>query len=241
ASTLGQIVLADGTTMVTANTTYTLAQIQGMQFQTAANANGGPATFSWNVQDSGGTANGGVDTLNESLTVTVGAVNDQPVRTAGSVSNLSVLQDSGTTSLGLNGLAYGSGGGADEAGQTLTYKVTAVPAPTLGQIVLADGTTAVTANTTYTLSQLQGMQFQTAANANGGPATFSWSVQDSGGTANGGANTLNESLSISVMAVNPGPSVVVPSSQVTLSTGISFCASNNNQILVNDNYVGANT
>src|SRR5581483_6152984 len=205
ASTLGQIVLADGTTMVTANTTYTLAQIQGMQFQTAANANGGPATFSWSVQDSGGTANGGVDTLNESLTVSVGAVNDQPVRTAGTVNNLSVLEDSGTTSLGLSGLAYGAGGGADEAGQTLTYKVTAVPASTLGQIVLADGTTVVTANTTYTLSQLQGMQFQTAANANGGPATFSWSVQDSGGTANGGIDTLNESLTVSVTAVNDQP------------------------------------
>src|SRR6185436_10190879 len=62
-----------------------------------------------------------VDTLSESLTVTVGTVNDQPVRTAGTVADLAVLEDSGTTSLGLGGLTYGVGGGADEVSQTLTY------------------------------------------------------------------------------------------------------------------------
>src|SRR5439155_1210358 len=112
---------------------------------------------------------------------------------------------SGTTALGLGSLAYGPGGGSGEAGQSLTYKVTAVPAATLGTIVLADGTTTVTANTTYTLAQLQGMQFKSAANATGGPDTFSWSVQDSGGTTNGGVDTLTETLSITVAAVNDVP------------------------------------
>src|SRR6185295_14169316 len=205
AATLGSIVLADGTTTVTANTTYTLAQLQGMQFQTALNAVGGPATFSWTIQDSGGTANGGVDTLSESLTVTVGTVNDQPVRTAGTVADLAVLEDSGTTSLGLGGLTYGVGGGADEVSQTLTYTVTAIPAAALGQIVLADGTTAVTAGSTYTLAQLRGMQFLAAANATGGPATFSWTIADDGGTANGGVDTLSESLTVTVGAVNDQP------------------------------------
>src|SRR5205807_2492971 len=155
AAALGNIVLADGVTVVIANTNYTLAQLHGMTFQTAANANGGPATFTWTVRDNGGTANGGVDTLTESLTITVTAVNDQPVRTAGTVNNLTVLEDSGTTSLGLGTLAYGPGGGVDEAGQTQAYQVTTVPAATLGNIVLADGVTVVTANTNYTLAQLQ--------------------------------------------------------------------------------------
>src|SRR4029079_10177392 len=97
------------------------------------------------------------------------------------------------------------GGGSDEAGQTLTYKVTAVPAGTLGTIVLADGTTTVTANTTYTLAQLQGMQFQTALHAKGGRATCSWTIQDSGGTTNGGVDTLSESLTITTTAVNDVP------------------------------------
>ena len=106
-------------------------------------------------------------TAGSSLTVT--AVNDAPVRTGGAVNDLTVLENSGTTSLGLGALAYGNGGGADEAGQTLTFTVTAVPSATLGDIVLADNTTVVTVNTAYTLNQLQGMQFRAAAGANGGP------------------------------------------------------------------------
>ena len=63
---------------MTANTNYSLAEIQGMQFHTASNANGN-GTFGFIVQDDGGTANGGVDTLSNSLTITVNPVNDAPV------------------------------------------------------------------------------------------------------------------------------------------------------------------
>src|SRR5438552_14050164 len=70
--------LADGTTQVTANTTVTLAQLQGLKYKTVANANGS-GNLTWTVQDSGGTANGGVDTLTETLSITVSAVNDASV------------------------------------------------------------------------------------------------------------------------------------------------------------------
>ena len=60
------------------------------------------------------------------------AVNDAPVRTAGTVSPLTVNEDAAITSLGLAGVTYGPGGGADEAAQTFTYTVTGVPAATLG-------------------------------------------------------------------------------------------------------------
>ena len=59
------------------------------------------------MQDDGGTANGGVDLLTESLSITVGDVNDQPVRTAGNPAPISVDEDSANTtavSLGLSGL-----------------------------------------------------------------------------------------------------------------------------------------
>jgi len=204
ASTLGNVVLADGTTLVSSGTIYSLTQLQGMQFQTVLNANGGPATFSFQVQDSGGTANGGSDTLIQALTISVTPVNDPPVRTAGTLNNLTVLEDSGLTSLGLGALAYSPGGGTDEAGQTLTYTVTAVPAPTLGNVVLADGVTVVTIGTSYSLTQLQGMQFQTVLHANGGPASFSFQVQDNGGTANGGADAITEALTITVTPAMTG-------------------------------------
>src|SRR6185312_3250156 len=96
AATLGHIVLADGSTVVTVGTSYTLAQLQGMQFQAAPEATGGPATFAWQVRDNGGTANGGIDILNESLTVTITPVNDAPQRVAGNASNLTVFENSGT-------------------------------------------------------------------------------------------------------------------------------------------------
>ena len=207
ASTLGDVVLADGTTVVNASDVLTLTQLQGLQFRTAANTNGGPATFSFTVTDDG-TTNGGADpqVLTESLTITVTEVNDQPVRTAGSVSNLTVAEDSGLTSLGLGSLAYSNGGGSDESGQILTYTVTAVPASTLGDVVLADGTTVVNASDVLTLTQLQGLQFRTAANTNGGPATFSFTVTDDG-TTNGGADpqAIAESMTITVTAVNDAP------------------------------------
>ena len=72
-----------------------------------------------------------------------GTVNQPPVRTAGTVANQTVLEDSGTTSLGLSTDAY-SPAPRMRPGR-LTYQVTRVPAATLGQIHLADGTTLVTA------------------------------------------------------------------------------------------------
>src|SRR5437868_4136302 len=144
-------------------------------------------------------------TQKQSLTITVSEVNDAPTRTAGSVSNVTVAEDSGTTSLGLGSVSY-STGPANESGQGLTYTVTAVPAGTLGDVVLADGSKGVSSDSTYTLAQIRGMQFKEAADANGGPASFSYTVSDDGTTA--GANdfkTLTQSLTSTVSKVNDEP------------------------------------
>src|SRR5207247_2369827 len=196
--------LSDGTTQVTANTTVTLAQLQGLKYKTVADANGS-GNLTWTVQDSGGTTNGGVDTLTETLGITVTAVNDVPVRTAGSPAPISVNEDSANTTavtLGMGSLTYSVGGGSDESSQTLTYKVTVIPA--FVTVWLADGTTQVTANTTVTLAQLQGLKYKTVADANGS-GNLTWTVQDSGGTTNGGVDTLTENLGITVTGVNDVP------------------------------------
>src|SRR5204863_291306 len=104
--------------------------------------------------------------------------------------------------LGLSSLTYGAGGGSDESWQTLTYKVTASPAPITAH--LADGTTQVTAGGTVTLAQLQGLKYKTVADANGS-GSLTWTDQDSGGTANSGVDTLTESQSITISAVNAAP------------------------------------
>src|SRR5256885_2277645 len=133
------VYLADGVTQVTSGGTVTLAQLQGLKYKTVADANGS-GSLTWTIQDNGGTANSGVDTLTERQSITVSAVNDVPVRTAGSYSAISVNEDSANTTaltLGLSSLTYGPGGGSDEASQTLTYKVPGVPS--LITVWLSDG------------------------------------------------------------------------------------------------------
>ena len=46
------------------------------------------AASSYSITDDGGTTNGGVNTTSETITITVNAVNDAPVRTAGTVVSL---------------------------------------------------------------------------------------------------------------------------------------------------------
>ena len=101
--------------------------------------------FSWKVVDNGGTLNGGIDTLNESLNISITPVNDIPIRTAGTVAPLTVLENTGLASLGLSGLAY-SPGDADDAAQTLAYTVTAIPgAATRGCKTVAAANAAIAA------------------------------------------------------------------------------------------------
>ena len=95
-----------------------------------------------------------------SSTLTLAAVNDAPERTAGDVNILAVLEDSGTTSLGLSGLEYSPGGGNDELAQTLSYSITALPDNSVGVVKLADDTVAVEGQT-YTLEQIEGLKFAT--------------------------------------------------------------------------------
>ncbi|MBK9947789.1 MAG: tandem-95 repeat protein [Nitrospira sp.] len=189
---------------VTAGQVITVADITAgnLVFTPAADANGtGYASFTFSVRDSNNT----YDAAPNTLTVDVTAVNDAPIRTAGTVSNLTLSEDAGLASLGLGGVIYSPGGGADESGQTLTYAVTAIPSASVGDVFLADGTTQVTIGS-YTLADIQGMQFKPAANASGVTA-FQFNVYDSGGTANGGANTISQFILITVTAVNDAPTI----------------------------------
>ena len=185
----------------------------------------GTDTLTLFVDDQGNTG-GAAKTASDTATITVSPVNDAPVRTAGAVNNLTVLEDSGTTSLGLSGVTYGPGGGSDETSQTLTFEVTVIPDPnSFGKIYLADGTTQVTTGA-YTLAEIQGMRFAPVSDATGGPSFFSYTVRDSGGTANGGVDSISESIQISITPVNDAP-VLASIGNQTVNEGamLSFTAS----------------
>ncbi len=113
-------------TNVTAGQLVSAADIAAglLVFHPGANGNGTPYTsFTFQVQDNGGTANGGVglDASPNTLTFNVAAVNDPPSFTKGADQN--VVMSTGFYSV--PGWATDiSAGGADEAGQTLTFQVT---------------------------------------------------------------------------------------------------------------------
>ncbi|MFN5513958.1 MAG: aerolysin family beta-barrel pore-forming toxin, partial [Cyanobacteriota bacterium] len=143
--------------------------------------------------------------INRWISTSVAAVNDAPVLTSGQIKSIAIVSNfsSTTTSLGLEGLSYSPGGGSDEVTQTLTYNVTEIPGSNLGSIVLADETTVVTTNTFYTLDQLQGMKFKSVANP-AGSGNFKFIVKDNGNTADGGIDSLSQSLTITATANTSG-------------------------------------
>ena len=152
-------------------------------------------TISFQVNDGVGNSN----TVTRNVTVT--AVNDVPVRTAGTLTPISVAENSANATavtLGLRGVTYGPGGGADESKQTLTYTLTSIPS--FVRIFKADGTTPVNLNGTVTAAELQGLKYKTVVNAYGS-GNLTWTVTDNGTPP----QTLTENLAITVTAPNHAP------------------------------------
>ena len=160
-----------------------------LTYTPAANANGS-AAITLTLQDDAGTATGGVDTsAAQTFTINVTAVNDVPSFTKGA--DQTVFEDSGAQSVASWSTAI-SKGPANEAGQTVTFNVTDNTNPGLfsaGPAVSSTGT----------------LTFTPAANQNG-TATITLTLQDDGGTANGGVDTsAPQTFDITISAVNDKP------------------------------------
>ena len=156
----------------------------------------GVATITVTVQDSGGTANGGVDTsTTRTFTITVNGINDEPDFTL--AGNVVVNEDSGAYSA--SGISSFVAGPADEAGQTATYTVTNNNNSLFAvqPSIAADGS----------------LSFTPTANASG-TAIVSVYVMDNGGTLNGGDDTsVTKTFTITVNPVNDVPSFTVGANQ----------------------------
>ncbi|MDY0746607.1 cadherin-like domain-containing protein [Paucibacter sp. R3-3] len=208
---------------VTAGQSVSAANIAAgnLKFTPAANANGaGYASFTFQVQDNGGTANGGVDTdpTPRTMTVNVTSVNDAP---SGANKTVTTLEDSTYT------FSASDFGFSDVDGNALlAVKITTIPGA--GSLTLNG--VAVTAGQTVALADITAgkLKFTPAANGNGsGYASFTFQVQDDGGTANGGVDTdpTPRTMTINVTSVNDAPSGANKTVTTLEDTAYTFSAS----------------
>ena len=193
---------------VVAGDFVTVAQLAANQLVfTPANAddNGAAyATFTFQVEDDGGTANGGVnlDPTANTLTINITPVNDAP---AGTDSTQTILEGATLT---FTAAMFGFTDPNDTPANALArVRITTLPATG----TLALNAVPVVAGDFVTVAQLAANQLVfTPANANDNGAayaSFTFQVEDDGGTANGGVNldpTAN-TLTIDITAVNDAP------------------------------------
>ncbi|MBS0508603.1 MAG: right-handed parallel beta-helix repeat-containing protein, partial [Proteobacteria bacterium] len=170
------------------------------------------------VQDDGGTAMGGVDLdpVPKTMTVNVTPVNDAP---SGSNKTVTVLEDHTYT---FTTADFGFSDPNDSPSNNfLAVKITTSPA--VGGLTLNG--VAVTAGQVVSAGDIVAgkLKFTPAAHANGlGYASFAFQVQDDGGTANGGVDCdqTPKTLTINVLATK----LVVDTTDDTIGGNISSIA-----------------
>jgi hypothetical protein len=219
--------LSDNGVAVTAGQFVTLADITGgkLVFTPGADANGaGYASFTFQVQDNGGTANGGVDLdpTARTMTVNVTAVNDAP---SGADNTVTTVEDVPYAFLTTD---FGFSDANDAPANALAaIRIAALP----GVGTLSDNGVAVTAGQFVTVADIAAgkLLFTPVLNANGAAyASFAFQVQDNGGTANGGVDldATAHTMTINVNAVNNPP--VLGNNTLTISQGGSVILSSAN-------------
>ena len=185
-----------------------------LTYTPSANANGS-ATVTVYLQDNGGTANGGNDTsATNTFTITVTPVNQPP--TLNPIGNLTISEASGLQTVNLSGITPGP---TNESGQTLTVTATSsnpslIPDPTVNYI-------SPNATGTLTFTSVTNML---------GTATITVVVQDNGGTANGGIDSVTNTFTVTVQALtnvwSPGGSFTVNVSDATGPAGTGYTQTN---------------
>ena len=178
-----------------------------LTFAPGANASGAAyASFSFRVQDDGGTANGGIDvaTAANTMTIDVTPVNDAPISADDTVTT---LEDTSYV-FSLADFAFADPNDGPPNNMT-AVKISALPG--LGS--LTDNGVAVTAGQFISVADIAGgkLRFTPGSNGNGAAYTsFSFQVQDDGGTANGGANvdSAQRRMTVDVTPINDPPVLV---------------------------------
>lgn len=194
---------------VTAGQVINAANIGSLTFTPSANTNGTAlASFTFQVRDNGGTANGGVDTdfSPNTITFNVTAVNDAPINTL--PGSFVTNED---TALALTGLAISDvDAGNGNMTVTLTVGSGTLSATNGGSVtVTGSGTGTITltgtvANINAFLAGAASPIYTPLANANGS-VTLTMVTNDNGNTGSGGALSDTDTATISITPVNDAP------------------------------------
>jgi hypothetical protein len=178
-----------------------------LSFQQAQYANG-VDTVTVALQDSGGTANGGVDTSSSiTFTISVTAVNQPP--SFGNLGNQSTLESAAATPavVSIPGWASSiSAGPSNESSQTVNFLV----ANSNPGLFLTVPTVSPTGTLSYQAKQYAA-----------GVDTVTVALHDSGGTSSGGVDTSSSiTFTVTLTPVNQPPSFTAgPDETVTADTG----------------------
>ncbi len=160
---------------------------------------GGVATVSVSAMDNGGTENGGVNTSAvQTFTITIVGVNDAPSFTAGP--NVSVRHNVGAQSI-VGWATDISAGPPDESSQTVSFSCI---------------NSQNNLFTTQPSISPGGVLTFTPHPVNSGTATVTVTLQDSGGTLDGGVDTVTKQFTITTRAVNDPPSFTPISTQISV-------------------------
>lgn len=161
-----------------------------LTFTPAANVSG-VAHVTFTLTDNGGTLRGGTDNVSQTFTITINPVNDAPLFTGGS--NVVVNEDEGeqTVTAWATGM---SSGPSNESGQTLTFN-------------LSNNNNRLF-SVQPSLNAMGDLMFTPTENQ-AGIATVSITLQDDGGTANGGVDqSAAHVFTITVDPVNDAPGFI---------------------------------
>ena len=193
---VGQLKL--GAATVLAGQHVVAASLGNLTFMPASQANGiGYASFTFQVVDDGGLANGGdnTDHTPNTLTINVTPVNDAP---AGTDATVTTIENTAYTFSAAN---FGFTDPLDSPPNNLSAVIiTTVPA--VGQLKL--GAVGVMAGQTVAAANLGNLTFMPAANASGAPYTsFTFQVVDDGGGLNSDATPNTLTINVTPTVNNP--------------------------------------
>lgn len=204
--TLGN--LTDNGTIILGGTKIPVADITSGKFKYVppSVATGSPLTaFTFQVQDNGGTVNGGSDTDPTAKTMTVSVMATANLAPSGSPHTVTTQQNTPYT---FTTADFGFSDQNNPPNTLSAVKITT--APTVGS--LSDNGAAVTAGTLVPVADIVAGNFKFTPATNGTGATYSsftFQVKDNGGTANGGIDTdptaKKMTISVNAASVNAPP------------------------------------